>query len=44
MKPLADSNHLQQVLAQIQLNIIRTKDQKMSDHLWYQKSICDGEK
>ena len=44
MKPLEDSNHLQQVLAQIQLNRIRTKDQKMSHHLWYQKSICDGEK
>ena len=44
MKPLDDSNYLQKVLAQVQLNIIRTKDQKMSDHLWYQKSICDGEK
>ena len=44
MKPLEESNQLKQVLAQIQLNIIRTKDQKMSDHLWYQKSMCDGEK
>ena len=44
MKPLEDSNHLQQVLAQIQLNIIKTKDQKRSHHFWYQKSICDGEK
>ena len=44
MKPLEDSNHLQQVLAQIQINIIKTKDQKMSHHLWYQKSICEEEK
>ena len=44
MKPLEDNNHLQQVLAQIQLNIIKTKDQKMSHHLWYQKSMRDGEK